>query len=143
MKMCSHCKQMLPDSDFCWKVKGVKLAYNCRKCSRDYIRKHYENNKQYYLDKAKKGRDKNRQVCFTYLRSYLKEHPCVDCGEKDIAVLEFDHKDRRDKDDNIAGLLKNNATNDRLSREVLKCDVRCANCHRRKTNKETNSWRLK
>jgi hypothetical protein len=39
------------------------------------------------------------------LVAYLKEHPCVDCGEID------------------------------------KCDVRCANCHRRRTAADFGWWR--
>lgn len=134
---------MLKDTDFTWRIKGLKRAYNCRNCSREYIRKHYEKHKQYYLDKAKTSRNSNRQACFMYLRSYLMLHSCVDCGEKDIEVLEFDHIDRDNKGGNIGDLLTNNATPARLVKEILKCEVRCANCHRRKTNRETNSWRLK
>ena len=61
--------------------------------------------------------------------AYLLEHPCVDCGETDPVVLDFDHL--RDKTKNVSALLKSTWT--RILREIEKCDVVCANCHRRRT----------
>ncbi len=142
MKRCARCKLLLEESEFNWIKKGSKLSYNCKECSRLYIRQHYERNKQYYSLKAKKSRAKNRQSNFDYIRRYLETHPCVDCGEKDILVLEFDHKSANAKSGNIGDLVKLHATVTKLSEEISKCEVRCANCHRRKTLKETNSWRL-
>ena len=143
MRVCSRCKKVLDDIDFNWKIKGISRAYNCRKCSQEYIKSHYERNRKYYLEKAERNRKKNRQACFEYLKTYLSQHPCVDCGEKDIIVLEFDHKEWKKKRANVGDLLANNATPNKLAREVAKCEIRCANCHRRKTMRENNSWRLK
>jgi hypothetical protein len=67
------------------------------------------------------------------LYAYLSEHPCVDCGETDVRVLEFDHV-RDNKSANIAGLLNNAVSWSTIEKEIAKCDVRCANCHRIKTN---------
>jgi hypothetical protein len=55
---------------------------------------------------------------------------CVDCGEHDPVVLDFDH--RHDKRGSVAALAYHcgEAT---LDREIAKCDVRCANCHRMRT----------
>jgi hypothetical protein len=61
---------------------------------------------------------------------YLADHPCVDCGESDPIVLEFDHL--RDKRANISALTRNGESW-RLLEEIAKCEVRCANCHRRIT----------
>lgn len=69
----------------------------------------------------------------SFISSYLKVHPCLDCGEKDIVVLEFDH--RGDKKYSIADM-RDNYCLEVVQAEVAKCDVRCANCHRRKTAKE-------
>lgn len=70
---------------------------------------------------------------------YLCNHPCVDCGESDPVVLEFDHV-RGVKDTNVANLISGAGRMQRLMDEIAKCDVRCANCHRRKTHR-LNEWR--
>jgi hypothetical protein len=65
-----------------------------------------------------------------YLVSYLREHPCVDCGETDPLVLGFDHL--RDKKSSISKGLRDREWQSVLD-EIAKCDVVCANCHRRRT----------
>jgi chorismate-pyruvate lyase len=115
---------------------------HCRECSRKYIREHYRNNKKYYIDKAHKRNIEIRQKSLSYIGSFLRSHRCVDCGETDILVLEFDHKTRSDKYKEISRLIKTRGSLKRLVEEMSKCEVRCANCHRRKSAKEENSWRL-
>jgi len=76
-----------------------------------------------------------------WLYNYRLAHPCVDCGESDPIVLDFDHrpgtkKSHRRGVSQLAGW----ASIATLEAEVAKCDVRCANCHRRKTARETNQF---
>lgn len=66
-----------------------------------------------------------------WLCGYLTQHPCVDCGNSDIRVLEFDHIGS--KTSNISRLLNNCTSWKRLQEEINNCEVRCANCHRIKT----------
>lgn len=111
-------------------------------CSRGYIKAHYQRNKTYYVKKASKRNTEIRNKVLDYLGSYLSTHPCIDCGETDLLVLELDHKDRQVKDDSISQMIRRSVSFEVFVRELKKCDVRCANCHRRKTEKENNSWRL-
>lgn len=67
-----------------------------------------------------------------WLVDYLKDHPCVDCGEADLDVLEFDHV-RGVKLFVISGAIRVGRSLKAIISEVAKCDVRCANCHRRAT----------
>lgn len=76
----------------------------------------------------KKGRVRNKE----FVQNFLKTHPCVDCGETDIIVLEFDHV-RGVKLDSISGMVRDARSLKAISDEIAKCEVRCANCHRRKT----------
>jgi hypothetical protein len=79
----------------------------------------------------------NRQKLYIY----LSKHPCIDCGETDLRVLEFDHL-RGNKSANIARLLHNAVSWATIEKEIAKCEVRCANCHRIKTNERGNWWRF-
>lgn len=57
---------------------------------------------------------------------------CVDCHERDPVVLDFDHRPGERKLFNI-GTTAMGVSQLRLLAEIAKCDVRCANCHRRIT----------
>ena len=142
-QICTKCKKSLPITEYNWKSKGVKRSLHCKACSRQYVRNHYKNNRNYYLNKTKRRNIKLRHDTYEYLGNYLLTHVCVDCGENDVLVLEFDHKDRLKKDLEINKMIRKRLSLDTLKKEVQKCDVRCANCHRRKTSIESNSWRLK
>lgn len=75
-----------------------------------------------------------RDTVRTWLHEYLKLTPCIDCGESNPVVLEFDHQ--RDKKFGIGSAASRGGSLNTVIREVAKCEVRCANCHRMKTYKE-------
>jgi hypothetical protein len=66
-----------------------------------------------------------------YVRRRLAESGCVDCGETDPGVLEFDHV--RGKLASVSGLGWANASDLRIDEEIARCEVRCVNCHRIRT----------
>lgn len=73
------------------------------------------------------------------LHKYLRSHGCVDCGEKDITVLEFDHRDEATKVLDIGVMVGRRSWSIVLA-EIQKCDVRCVNCHRRSTARQ-QGWK--
>jgi hypothetical protein len=97
-------------------------------------RKHYEANKEKLKKRARLFSDEARKRNREYVKDYLENHPCIDCGESDIIVLEFDHV-RGKKSNNVADGVFNGWSIEKLQNEIDKCDVRCANCHRRITHK--------
>lgn len=67
------------------------------------------------------------------LFEFLSTKSCVDCGESDPIVLEFDHRDRKTKFKIVSTMLSGHYSWQSVESEIQKCDVRCANCHRRRT----------
>lgn len=142
MKICTRCKIEKSLTEFNFKIKSLnKLSAHCKECSRSYIKNHYNNNKDYYLKKARKRNLKIRDEVREFVRQYLKKHPCVDCGEEDILVLEFDHL--HDKLLSISKMISGYNHLEQVKLEIAKCEVRCANCHRRKTAKQFGWFRYK
>lgn len=75
------------------------------------------------------------------LVAYLLAHPCIDCGERDPVVLDFDHiVGKKVKEVTALARYQQWAS---IEAEIAKCVVRCANCHRRKTAIERNSYRMR
>lgn len=132
MRRCTICLKEQPLEEFSWrnKSKGI-LHKRCQECQRSYGKKHYQRNKAYYKKKAHKS-ERAPQRRRQYVWDYLLEHPCVDCGEQDPVVLEFDHTNPAEKRYSVANLVSRYTLNT-LIIEINKCQVRCANCHRRKT----------
>ena len=133
--MCSMCKQTKLDSQYAKKRISKRtgliiLQYHCKECQSKYSKNHYRKNRKKYIKKAHIRNEIVRKDRIKFLTEYFKSHPCVDCGETNPIVLEFDHV-RGIKSTEISNLIYNNF--DELQKEIEKCDVRCANCHRKKT----------
>lgn len=75
------------------------------------------------------------------LLAYFEQHPCVDCGEPDPVVLEFDHV-RGAKKFTVSHMMRRRMAWETIRVEIAKCDVRCSNCHRRKTAKTFGWYKL-
>lgn len=138
MKTCNKCLEEKSLDQFAWrsKAKGTKQSY-CSPCKKDMDAANYSSNEQRRLSTAATQIElRNRNL--TYMRDYLREHPCVDCGESDIRVLDFDHL--KDKVDNVTNLARLPCSIERLKDEIDKCEVRCANHHRIKTY-ERAGWK--
>lgn len=103
-------------------------------------RDHYAANSDVYKARAKAHTALARVRNRTWLIEYLRSHPCVDCGESDPVVLEFDHRDGTDKTREVGIMANNGCSIAKLEAETEKCDVRCANCHRRRTHKQRGWW---
>jgi hypothetical protein len=56
---------------------------------------------------------------------------CISCGEADSACLDFHHRVPEDKVLPIAIAITRGWSKARLLAEINKCDVICANCHRK------------
>ena len=125
IRKCELCQGSYPKSKMALRHrKGRKptIMRLCIECRNTRLRKLFKENE----NAEKKRRRKNTRW---YVWEYKKHNPCVDCGEPDPIVLEFDHL--RDKKFTISKY--RGGTMEALKLEIAKCEVVCANCHRRRT----------
>jgi len=101
------------------------ISYHTSELQRETAKKTRKRNDKDRKISRKYGKERNRE----FVTEYLKTHPCVDCGNSDIRVLEFDHIENN-KEENISWIVKNAWSLQRLINEMEKCEVRCCNCHR-------------
>ena len=80
-------------------------------------------------DIQKKSRDKSIARNKLYVKNYLENKACIDCGNSDIRVLEFDHV-RGVKLYHVSYMIQKAYKLDLVKDEIEKCDIRCCNCHR-------------
>ena len=123
------CKLDLPEDDihFASRHDRGKKQYqsNCRDCQKNYRKQHYLSNREKYIKKAKKYRE-----TFTeWIVEYKKNLKCEICNENRYWVLDFHHKDPKEKDIEISVLVKT-CNKKRILDEISKCMVVCSNCHR-------------
>src|SRR6202051_4955190 len=92
MRICSVCKQEKSDESFDFRnTRTGKRHSVCKVCKRVYSMRYYRKDPPRYSSARKvriyKYRIRNRVA----VAEYLASHPCIDCGENDPVVLEFDH----------------------------------------------------
>lgn len=112
-KLCRYCGKSCPESAF-----GVALTTKTKVYRRHKCRDCYRGTKQALIARH-----------YEWLSSYKREKGCGRCGVRDPRVLDFHHKDKKDKLFGIGGF-RREVGFQKLKDEIEKCEIVCANCHR-------------
>ncbi len=133
---CSACGADKTAREFSFTDERRRLlnAY-CRVCQAAYRHAHYLANKPDYIRRAVAQVNGRRVENRREVLAYLKTHSCIDCGVANPIVLEFDHRDPKRKLTEVGKMMVGTRW-PRVLAEIEKCDVRCVNCHRRRTARE-------
>ncbi len=142
MKVCTICKGDPKPLNQFNKNSTRKDGHqsHCRECGKKHAKRYYKANKSVMVSVILAKRKERIQENQKRIVEFLREHPCVDCGESDIVVLDFDHVSGT-KTGNISTMMKMGASWSSIEVEIQKCVLRCANCHRRKTAKQLGYYR--
>lgn len=129
LRYCNGCETDLPATDeyFASRTDRGRIEFQskCRVCQKEYRKKHYEKNKQKYIDKAAAY----RKETVKWFRKYKKTLECRICGEDRWWVLDFHHRDASTKEGTVSEIVRSSSKK-AILKEINKCDVLCANCHR-------------
>lgn len=141
MKVCSKCNKEKVEEEFNFRnrCKNIRCT-QCRLCVKEYYTSYYSLNRKKEIERAKKNDRLRTTILKQNVLNYLTTHPCVDCGEADPIVLEFDHV-RGIKHWSISNMVVQAYGWSNILNEIDKCDVRCANCHRKRTAQRGDYFR--
>lgn len=130
MKKCAICKEDKDPSEFNkHKHRADGLQTVCRPCNRARSRKYYNENKEYHKKVIVVRNISARQKARDYIASIKTK--CSICDEVEKCCLEFHHIDPSKKEHTVSRLLASNPTISTIQKEVDKCIILCANCHRK------------
>lgn len=143
-RKCYCCGKVKDITEFVFRNKSSnRRQYECNPCRKEIKRKQYQKNKKQWIKRVSERNARVRQECREKLWDYLSTHPCIDCGEQDRRVLQFDHV-RGTKKAGVAQIVNRGNGWNSVLREIEKCEVRCANCHTKRTWERAgwmNGWR--
>lgn len=146
-KTCTKCRLERDRTDFRSDIyRRDGLSPQCNTCRSTKEKVWRDGNKDSIRRRVRVAAIRAKQECRRFAVEYLLSHPCVDCGESDLLVLDFDHLEPALKRYSISKLLSgttNSTSLKRVKSEIEKCVVRCSNCHRRRTVRQFGSWKLK
>ena len=136
-KQCTKCNQVKPIEEF-HKFKDMKDGYrnNCKVCQNNVTKLNKtKRGREYNNEKSRQYRETNREKIKAYYGGHLK---CEHCGVEDpcFSMYDFHHVDPSLKEERI-GILINKGWA-KIEKELKKCIVLCANCHRKEHSRLNN-----
>lgn len=141
-KKCVKCRKTKLIDEFNFKIKITgRRNGRCKECTRADIRAAYRKNRKHYLAYRAVYNKRRRDEVVAFLLNHFSQHSCVDCGITDPVVLEFDHV-RGKKTMAVSRMISQRYPLDIIKKEIEKCDVRCRNCHIRKTARQFGHYAL-
>jgi len=129
-KYCGGCEKDKPISEFNRRtLKSGRIIHQprCRQCQRSTHTKYYANNRDRFTAYNKKRKSK----LFRVLDEIKTKNGCKKCGENHPACLDFHHRSGSKKEEGLSVMVNNLRPLKIILKEIEKCDVLCANCHRK------------
>lgn len=139
MKKCSRCggyKAAQEYNKFHRSKDGLQPY--CRDCQKSHYRENSDRHKRNVRRVLKQRKDHLRDI----VRKAMSGG-CVQCGEKDIRVLEFDHLPGFEKVRTVSEMIRRGVSESVLREEMEKCEVVCSNHHAIRTASRNpyGTWR--
>lgn len=131
MKQCTRCKTEKALDEFYHRKTGIHAW--CKVCVRDDNKKFYKRNPEPYKKRARachKEKNKERIAEANLIKAQIG---CQCCNEKTVCVLDFHHLVGNSKGKERGMPVSRAACQSEKAfrRELSKCIVVCANCHRK------------
>lgn len=135
-KTCSKCGIEKDISDFHKRTKS-KDGHNhwCKDCNKNARIRSYRKEPSVQKGLSRKTVLRNRE----YVYQKLLSSSCVDCGETNPCLLEYDHV-TGDKVSGVGEGVVKGWSIEKLDEEISKCEVRCVCCHRLVTLQRSNAY---
>lgn len=113
----------------------MKITGGCQ-WKDDSGKTHYQRNKKYYLDKVKT----RKRLLINLIETYKSGKRCVDCNcvPNYTCVLDFDHLPKYTKIMEVSVMVRRGQSWESILKEIQKCELVCANCHRIRTWNRTH-----
>lgn len=140
-KKCNHCGKWKSEEEFNWRYKSLGIRNKaCKDCQHSFNKTYYGGEaKERHLQQVKERTKAAREAARDFVYQYLLSHPCEICRENDPRVLEFHHVGKKDME--ITRMVTGGWSLKRIREEIDKCQVLCANCHRKVTVEERGWFR--
>jgi predicted HNH restriction endonuclease len=90
--------------------------------------------RNWYLEHTEKVKAEKKSRILTlrkWLETYKSHLKCRQCGESRLPTLDFHHRSPDEKDSSVSEAVHNGWSIEHTLREIEKCEVLCANCHRK------------
>jgi hypothetical protein len=124
LKVCIRCKEAKSENDFY--MCGPRVGSYCKPCDIARRKTWRQKNPEKWRARRKIDNGKLRKRRRAFVDDYLRTHPCVDCGETDIAKLQFDHV-RGERSFSVSDFKTRSVAS--ITTEIAKCEIRCETCH--------------
>ncbi len=131
MKICTKCKRRRQNKSFNKNsTRSDGLSNVCRDCANSYDKERYVKNKGSHNELMKQ---RNAEYRDRYRKKIneIKSSGCTNCEEKEPCCIDFHHIDESNKLGDVATMAAHLKKWEVVQKEIDKCVLLCANCHRK------------
>ncbi len=115
------------------------MPFKSRKTKLAYSRRYYRENREHHVEQAMIRRTRRRKEIKQWIAEFKIGKSCARCPEADPACLDFHHRRQANKTVEICYVRRRGWSQKRLMQEIAKCDLLCANCHRKEHARQRQS----
>lgn len=120
--------EKLTNQEFKIPDEESKVCSNCG--VKKHMLKYEKGHNQCYLCRRRKKNNRHYKMVREILEESGRKYACEECGyDENVSAIQFHHRDEKEKSTSISELKKRNSSKEKITKELVKCDVLCATCH--------------